>query len=218
MKVHFVIRFDKDFERLDGWRDKERYSDIDTLQGSSIITRRHPKEELSYLDSPTSGVSAHYRVKTGDKICVRTAISYVSVDNARENLENDAVTWDFDLVKKTSQDEWNKWLGRIEVKGGSQKQRTKFYTDLWHVLLGRHKIDDVNGEYPDLTEGERYYSYTRNIHPKTRTLPRGEDGKVLHHMYNSDAFWLTQWNLNILWGLGWPEMMDEMVSFTYPLC
>ena len=119
MKVHFVIRFDKDFERLDGWRDKERYSDIDTLQGSSIITRRHPKEELSYLDSPTSGVSAHYRVKTGDKICVRTAISYVSVDNARENLENDAVTWDFDLVKKTSQDEWNKWLGRIEVKGGS---------------------------------------------------------------------------------------------------
>lgn len=101
------------------------------------------------------------------------------MDNARENLENDAVTWDFDLVKKTSQDEWNKWLGRIEVKGGSQKQRTKFYTDLWHVLLGRHKIDDVNGEYPDLTEGERYYSYTRNIHPKTRTLPRGEDGKVL---------------------------------------
>ena len=58
-----------------------------------------------------------------------------------------------------------------------------------------------------MTEGERYYSYTRNIHPKTRTLPRGEDGKVLHHMYNSDAFWLTQWNLNILWGLGWPEMM-----------
>lgn len=52
------------------------------------------------------------------------------------------------------------------------------------------KIDDVNGEYPDLTEGERYYSYTRNIHPKTRTLPRGEDGKVLHHMYNSDAFGL----------------------------
>lgn len=210
VKVHFVIRFDKDFERLDGWRDKERYSDIDTLQGSSIITRRHPKEELSYLDSPTSGVSAHYKVKTGDKICVRTAISYVSVENARKNLENDAVTWDFDLVKKTSQDEWNKWLGRIEVKGGTQKQRTKFYTDLWHVLLGRHKIDDVNGEYPDLTEGERYYSYTRNIHPKTRTLPRGEDGKVLHHMYNSDAFWLTQWNLNILWGLGWPEMMDEM--------
>ena len=31
-------------------------------------------------------------------------------------------------------------------------------------------------------------------------------------MYNSDAWWLTQWNLNILWGLAWPEVMDEMSS------
>jgi putative alpha-1,2-mannosidase len=35
-----------------------------------------------------------------------------------------------------------------------------------------------------------------------------KDGKPLHHMYNSDALWLTMWNLNILWGLGWPEIMD----------
>lgn len=54
-----------------------------------------------------------------------------------------------------AQDEWNDGWGRIEVKGGTQQQRTKFYTDLWHVLLGRHKIDDVNGEYPDLTDGQR---------------------------------------------------------------
>ncbi len=210
VKVYFVVRFDKAFERLDGWCDKERYSAIDTLRGSSVITRRHPNEELSYLDSPTSGVSAHYTVTAGERICLRTAISYVSTANARENLENDAVTWDFDRVKEASQEEWNRWLGRIEVKGGTQNQRTKFYTDLWHVLLGRHKIDDANGEYPDLTDGERYYAYTLGIRPKTRTLPRGADGRVLHHMYNSDAFWLTQWNLNILWGLGWPEMADEM--------
>ena len=36
-----------------------------------------------------------------------------------------------------------------DVQGGSFQQKTKFYTDLWHVLLGRHKIDDSNGEYPD---------------------------------------------------------------------
>lgn len=111
---------------------------------------------------------------------------------------------------RAAQDEWNEWLGRIEVKGGTQQQRTKFYTDLWHVLLGRHKIDDVNGEYPDLTDGQRAGSFTRDIRVKTRTLPRDAAGRVVHHMYNSDAFWLTQWNLNVLWGLGWPEMPDEM--------
>lgn len=210
VKVYFVVRFDRPFDRLDGWADTCRYRAIDTLAGSSRITRRHPNEELSYLDSPTSGVAAHYAVRTGDRLSIRTAVSYVSVENARENLMRDAATWDFDAVRRTSQNEWNEWLGRIEVQGGTQQQRTKFYTDLWHVLLGRHKIDDVNGEYPDLTQGERYYSFTRNIRPKIRTLPRDDEGSVVHHMYNSDAFWLTQWNLNILWGLGWPEMLDEM--------
>jgi predicted alpha-1,2-mannosidase len=76
-------------------------------------------------------------------------------------------------------------------------------------LLGRHKIDDVSGDYPDYTEGEVVGSHTLRAKFKLRTLPRDENGKVKHHMYNSDAFWLTQWNLNVLWGLAWPEMQDE---------
>jgi len=44
---------------------------------------------------------------------------------------------------------------------------------------------------------------------RVRTVPKDASGKPKFHMYNSDALWLTMWNLNILWGLGWPEMMDE---------
>ena len=47
---------------------------------------------------------------------------------------------------------------------------------------------------------------------KVRRVPMGPDGKPLHHMYNSDAMWLTMWNQNILWGLGWPEVMDEFAA------
>src|SRR5690606_41204670 len=43
-----------------------------------------------------------------------------------------------------------------------------------------------------------------------RTLPRDKDGNLRYNMYNSDAFWLTQWNLNVLWGLGWASVQDEM--------
>ena len=42
-----------------------------------------------------------------------------------------------------------------------------------------------------------------------KRVPLDDAGKPKFHMYNSDALWLTMWNLNILWGLGWPEMMDE---------
>ncbi|WP_353125190.1 GH92 family glycosyl hydrolase [Parapedobacter pyrenivorans] len=211
IQIYFAAEFEKPFTSLDGWAGDEKYTDIDDFTGSDQLTRRNEKEAYSYLDSPPSGVRAHYTVKAGEELKVKMAISYVSAANAWENLRSECDHWAFDEVKESSRDEWNDWLGRIDVKGGTSAQRIKFYTDLWHTLMGRAKIDDVNGQYPDRTQGgERFYSYTLGVNPVTRTLPKGKDGKSLYHMYNSDAFWLTQWNLNILWGLAWPEVMDDI--------
>jgi len=167
---------------------------------------------MSYYDAPTTGVSAQYHVKAGDTIQMKVAISYTSVDNARRNLASESKHWNFDQLRKASQKEWNEMLGRIAVKGGSADQKKKFYTDLWHALLGRHKLDDISGDYPDNTEGERRGNFTINTKFKVRTLPKDPNGKVKFHMYNSDAFWLTQWNLNVLWGLAWPEISDEFAA------
>ena len=127
-----------------------------------------------------------------------------------------APSWDFDAVRKETRQIWNDWLGRIEVKGGSADDRIKFYTDLWHVLLGRQKINDVSGDYPDRTTGIRKGSFTDAVF-KVKQLPKTGDGKLKYQMYSSDAFWLTQWNLNILWGLGWPEVQDEIVGIHDPV-
>ena len=40
-------------------------------------------------------------------------------------------------------------------------------------------------------------------------MPKDDNGKLMFHMYNFDALWMTMWNLNILWGLGWPQMLDD---------
>ena len=209
VKVYFAAEFEKPFSRMDGWVDKDRYYDIQTLEGSGKITRRAPNEELSYLDSPTSGVYVDYPAEAGEEFKVKLSISYVSCENAWENMSSECDHWDFDSVRSAARDEWNAWLGRIDVRGGTPQQKVKFYTDLWHVLLGRHKLNDANGQYTDLTQGRRYYSYTVDLRPKVRQLPAGADGKPLFNMYNSDSFWLTQWNLNILWGLAWPEVLDD---------
>ena len=167
----------------------------------------------SYHDAPTSGVSAKYEVRAGDQINVKMAISYVSIANAKENLKEDCDHWDFNQVRRESQDEWNQWLGRIEVKGGTNAQRIKLYTDLWHTLLGRHKLDDYNGEYPDYTKGGiRQGSHTVNAKLAVGKLKKDSRGKPIHHMYNSDAFWLTQWNLNTLWGLAYPSVLDDFAA------
>ncbi|MCG2462842.1 GH92 family glycosyl hydrolase [Flavobacteriaceae bacterium F89] len=207
VKIFFVAQFDRSFDSLDGWVGDVQYKDVSKLTGKSGSS---PKNEgQSYRDAPTTGVSAIYNVKQGDELQMKIAISYTSIENARNNLVQECNNWDFDSVREDSKREWNEWLGRIDVKGGADTQKIKFYTDLWHVLLGRHKIDDYSGDYPDYTQGERKGSHTVNAELIVRTVPKTETGKPKFHMYNSDAFWLTQWNLNILWGLAWPEVLDE---------
>lgn len=191
VKIYFVVQFDKAFDALNGWKGKEKLQNVSELKGDS------------------AGVAAAYTVKAGDKVQMKIAVSYTNIQNARKNLQAECTTWNFDAVKKESQDIWNNWLGKMDVKGGTVAQKTKFYTDLWHTLLGRHKINDVSGDYPDRTTGKRDGNFT-DAEFKIRTVPKNADGSLRFNMYNSDAWWLTQWNLNVLWGLAWPEVQDEM--------
>nr|WP_292969228.1 GH92 family glycosyl hydrolase [Allomuricauda sp.] len=212
VKVFFVIQFDQPFESLDGWKDKEKYDHIASIKGSDTMTRRDSLVfagiTQSYWNAPTTGVMANYRVNAGDEIQMKVAISYTSVENARKNLQVEAPHWDFDRYREDAFRVWEEKLGRIKVKGGTERQRVKFYTDLWHVLLGRRILNDVSGDYPDYTQGERQGNFTK-ARLKVRTLPKDGEGRPRFNMYNFDALWLTQWNLNILWGLAWPEILDD---------
>jgi predicted alpha-1,2-mannosidase len=212
VKVYFAIKFKEPFNSLDGWAEDTTYSDISNFRGSSKISRRVPNSGLNYLDSPSSGIYASYKAEAGNEYLVKISISFVSCENAWENMNSECAGWDFDDVKRDAISEWNEWLGKIDVKGGTENQRVKFYTDLWHVLLGRHRLNDVNGEYMDLTQGRRYYSYIVDLKPQVRRVTLDENGKPKFNMYNSDAFWLTNWNLNILWGLAYPEILDDVAA------
>lgn len=211
--VFFVMEFDHPVSRMDGWKGpEERLGDIREFH-NPIPAGRLKQDKRKYLfknlPEEQAGVSLHYDVKADDEVKVKIGISYTSLENARRNLNTECDHWDFDRVRQDARREWNEWLGRIEVNGGETETRVKFYTDLWHVLLGRHKIDDSSGDYPSYMGKPGSDGIVPLV---VESVPKGSDGKPSHHMYNSDALWLTMWNLNILWGLGWPEMMDEFSS------
>src|SRR5690606_8771205 len=136
VKVYFVATFDKPFKQMDAWNGQEEFQNIEEVQGEK------------------SGVANLYDVEGGEELKMKIAISYTSIDNARNNMQVELPHWDFEGVKNESRDIWNEWLGKIKVKGGTREQMVKFYTDLWHVLLGRQKINDISGDYPDRTTGE----------------------------------------------------------------
>jgi len=165
-------------------------------------------EEWSNGFGDTSGIVKFDGLKAGAELNMKVAVSFTSIENARLNLETECDHWDFVAVERESRAVWNEYFGRIDVKGGTPELRTKFYTDLWHALMGRHKLNDVNGAIPDYTNGKG----GNEDKLKIRQLPLDENGKAKYNYYNADSFWLTNFNLNLLWGLGWPHILEDFAN------
>ena len=177
-------------------------------------TRRRPKavdvffyaklsEHVEMADKHESGIHLlKIDPSSGDTLVMKLAISYVSVENARSNLQNELPHWDFDQIVFDSKREWDELLNRIEISTSDTIARKRFYTDLWHSLLGRRIINDINGQYPDYT-GEAF---------RVGQLPVDSTATPLFNHYNSDSFWGAQWTLNTLWGLVYPDIYEEFVN------
>lgn len=188
------------------------YVELDRpIQKFIAINENKPLPMANTYRGDTLNAAVIIPVEAGEAIHMKVALSYTSIENAKKNFEAEAKQKQFNEVRLRAREIWNEWLGKIEVKGGELKDRIKFYTDLWHVLLGRRSIVDVTGHYPDRTQGVRDGTFT-DAQCIIRQVPKNPDGRLKYQMYNSDAFWLTQWNLNVLWGLAWPEVHDEMAS------
>jgi predicted alpha-1,2-mannosidase len=109
--------------------------------------------------------------KAGEVIEVRVGISYISTGQARQNLEREIPGWNFDQTREQAREVWNRALGAISIEGGTEAQRTIFYTALYRSL----------SRMTDITEGGKYYSgYDRKVH--------NTEG---HDFYVDDGLWDT---------------------------
>lgn len=187
-----------------------------SVSGSFIDapTRRRPKDFNVFFrvefsadikniekDAKSGNYLILFDLPAKGELLMKAAISYTSDENAGINLKNELPHWDFDQTLKESYDQWNEMLSRIAVKGGTLEQQRRFYTDLYHAILGRRSISDSNGAYPDNT-GSKFV---------VKQIPCDKNGKPLFNQYNFDAFWGAQWTLNTLWELVYPEIAEEFV-------
>ena len=77
----------------------------------------------------------------------KIGVSYVSVENARQNLEAENTAWDFEAVRRQAENKWDEYLSKIEVEGTNPDRITQFYTHLYRVFIHPNVCSDVNGEY-----------------------------------------------------------------------
>ncbi|MDO1502627.1 glycoside hydrolase family 92 protein [Winogradskyella maritima] len=72
-------------------------------------------------------------------------MSYVSIENARENLKVETEGKDFETLLAEAQEKWNKQLSTIEVEGGTEEDKSIFYTALYHTQIHPSTLNDANG-------------------------------------------------------------------------
>ena len=148
-----------------------------------------------------AGAWLTYRTQAGDQVTAKVGLSYTSVENARLNrtTETQEGQLTFDQVRQTSADIWEEYLSRIRVETASHEDKVKFYTGLYHAVLGRGLASDINGAYPknDGSIGQ---------------IPLKEDGTPAFSFYNTDGIWGGQWDLLQVWALAYPEYLSDFVS------
>jgi putative alpha-1,2-mannosidase len=187
-RLYFDITFDRPFDSLHGWVDGE------------LVNGGDPVDEVT---GDNMGAYVRYdHLDAGDQVQMKVALSFTGPSGARDNMRAEIPGWDFDAVKAASQNLWNRMLGRIDVEGGTHQQQVKFYTDLFHVLCGRSLVSDADGTYLDDTWD----------HNQVKQIPLDKSGEPKFAMYNYDALWLTQWNLNTVLGLAYPEIYSSFVQ------
>ena len=191
--IYFVMRVSKEPVASGFWKKQRPMTGVEaewTPDNSKYKLYTRYGRELAGDDI---GYWFTFDTAEGEQIEVQMGVSFVSVENARENLDAEQDGFDFDAVRERAAAQWEADLSRIKVYGGTDEQKEVFYTGLYHALIHPNVLNDVNGEYP-LMENEG-----------TGKVPAG------HNRYTVFSLWDTYRNLHQLMTLLYPERQLDMV-------
>ncbi len=208
--VYFVARFSKPADRFGVWKKTQKYHGTEAQWMGYNGKTRLMKGATRMIVGDSIGTYFSYDLKQKEQIEVKIGVSYVSIENARENLLRETGKRSFDQVYRETFNEWNKVLSRIKVEGGTRDDKTIFYTALYHTQIHPNILSDVNGEYPEVgtgkigkTDGTRYTVFSlwdtyRNLHQLlTLVYPEQQHDMInsMLQMYDENG-WLPKWELN----------------------
>ncbi|MGC4233701.1 MAG: GH92 family glycosyl hydrolase [Niabella sp.] len=120
-------------------------------------------ETLKDGDAEVTIVNYADNKNVSDPLEIKIGFSYVSVENARMNLESEMMSKSFEQVKTDAENTWEALLTKIKVSGGTADQKETFYSTLYRSFLWPVLLSDVNGAFRNakgevVNKGFRYYS------------------------------------------------------------
>ena len=207
--IYFVMRVNKAPQQTGYWKKQRPMTGVeaewDPDNGKYKLYTKYGKE----IAGDDIGAFFSFDTAADEQIEVELGVSFVSIENARLNLNKEQENKNFEQVHAEARERWNDDLSRILVEGGTQEQKTVFYTAMYHLLIHPNVLQDVNGEYPAMegdkiltTQGNRYTVFSlwdtyRNVHQLlTLVYPERQIGMVrtMLDMYREHG-WLPKWEL-----------------------
>lgn len=138
MSIRYIVaRFNKPLKGLVSWQ-------MEPFAGTPLYGTDWQQKVNEYTDpgkilNGQCGAVASFTTSEGETISIITAISLVSMEQARLNLETEMVPfgWNFNAVVEANKTVWNNLMGRVKVSGGTDRYREMFYTNLYRAYAGR---------------------------------------------------------------------------------
>ena len=206
--IYFVMRLNKSPKEYGYWK-KMRPMTVEAQWDSTSGKRKIYKSYTKEMSGDDIGTWFTFHTTAGETIEVSLGVSFVSIENARQNLESEQAAHSFEELHTMARQQWQQDLSRILVEGGSEEQRQVLYTALYHFLIHPNILNDVNGEYPAMEsneirtiQGNRYTVFSlwdtyRNVHQlMTLLFPDRQLDMVrtMIDMYREHG-WLPKWEL-----------------------
>ena len=207
--MYFVLRVNKKPLSSGYWKKQPKMTGAqaqwDSDNGRYKLYTTYGKE----LAGNEIGYFFNYNCEEGEQIEVQMGVSFVSIANARENLDKEQQGFAFDKVYKDASLSWERTLSTIDVEGGTEAQKRVFYTALYHSQIHPNIVQDVNGEYPMMerydigtTSSDRYTVFSlwdtyRNVHQlETLLYPERQLDMVRSIIDMSKEWgWMPRWEL-----------------------
>lgn len=151
-----------------------------------------------------TGAYARFKTTEGEVVEARVGTSFLSIEQARKNLEKEIPNWNFEQVQRTLRAEWNKKLSQVAIEGATEDQRRMFYTALYHSMLYPRTLSEYGRYYSafddGVHQGESYTDYSMwdifraEFSLLTVLAPERVDGMVQALLQNyQEGGWMPKW-------------------------
>ncbi len=151
--VYFYARFDKPLKKYgiwsaqipDNWTRKR--DDVQSIPYQNRIAEAKVWPGKNEMEGKHLGVFSEFETRQGEQVNLQVGISFVDMQGAENNFKKEIAGKTFDHVRQEAREMWNTQLSKIAVNGGSEDQKTIFYTALYHTMIDPRTFTDVDGRY-----------------------------------------------------------------------